>query len=71
MAEQKQKRLEIAALLKQRFNVEVQAFLYRTVAIDETWVRDFEPELKSQLNEWRSPTFPRPKKCRRGQSKVK
>ena len=51
MAEQKQKRLEIAALLKQRFNVEVQAFLYRTVAIDETWVRDFEPELKSQSNE--------------------
>jgi hypothetical protein len=38
-AEQKQKRLEIATLLKQRFNVEGQAFLYRIVAIDETWVR--------------------------------
>jgi AraC-like DNA-binding protein len=35
-AEQKQKRLEIATLLKQRFNVEGQAFLYQTVTIDET-----------------------------------
>ena len=41
------------------------------VAIDETWVRDFEPELKSQSNEWRSPSSPRPKKFRRAQSKVK
>jgi len=47
-AEQKQKRLDIATLLKQRFNVEGQAFLYLIVAIDETWVRNFEPELKSQ-----------------------
>jgi len=70
-AEQKQKRLEIATLLKQRFNVEGQAFLYRTVAIDETWVRDFEPALKSQSNECRSPTSPRPKKFRRAHSKVK
>jgi predicted trehalose synthase len=61
-AEQKQKRSEIATLLKQRFNVEGQAFLYQIVTIDETCVRDFEPELKSQSNEWRSPTSPRPKK---------
>jgi hypothetical protein len=61
-AEQKQKRLEIATLLKQRFNVEGQAFPYRIVAIDETWVRDFEPELKSQSNEWRSPNSLQPKK---------
>ena len=36
----KKKRLKISTLLKQRFNVEGQAFLYRIVAIDETWVRD-------------------------------
>jgi len=60
-AEQKEKRLEIATLLKQIFNVEDQSFLYRIVAIDETWVRDFEPELKLQSNEWRSPTSPLPK----------
>jgi hypothetical protein len=70
-AEQKQKRLEIATLLKQRFNVEGQAFLYRNVAIDETWVRDLEPEMKSQPHEWRSPTSPRPNKYRQAQSKVK
>jgi hypothetical protein len=39
-AEQKQKRLETATLLKQRFKVEDQAFLYRIVAIDETCVRE-------------------------------
>jgi hypothetical protein len=70
-ADQKEKRLGIAALLKQGFNVEDQAFLNRIVAIDGTWIRDFEPELKSQQNEWRSPTSPRPKKSRRAQSKVK
>jgi hypothetical protein len=59
--EQKQKRLEIATLLKQRFNVEGQAFLYRIFAIDETWVRDFEPELKSQSNggEVQPPRYPK------------
>jgi hypothetical protein len=63
--------LKTATLLKQRFNVEGQAFLYRTVAFDETWVTDFEPELKSQSNEWRSPNSPQPKKFQRTQSKVK
>jgi hypothetical protein len=66
-----QKHLEIATLLKQRLNVGGQAFLYRIVANDETWIKDFEPELKSQSKEWRSPNPPRPKKFRRGQSKVK
>jgi len=61
-AEEKQKCLENATLLKQRFNIEGQAFLYRIVTMDETWVRDFEPEMKSQSNEWRSPTPPCPKK---------
>jgi hypothetical protein len=46
-AEQKRKRLEIVTYLKQRFNVEGQAFFYRIVTIDETWFRDFELELKS------------------------
>jgi hypothetical protein len=37
-AEQKQKRLEIVTLLKQRFNIAGQAFLYQNVTIDEMWV---------------------------------
>jgi hypothetical protein len=39
-AAQKQKRLDIATLVKQRFDVESYAFLRRIVAV-ETWVRSF------------------------------
>jgi predicted transcriptional regulator len=70
-AEEKQKRLDIATLLKQIFDVEGQAFLRRIVAVDETWVRSFELELKWQSDEWRSPSSPRPKKFRRAQLNVK
>ena len=70
-AEQMQKRLDIATLLKRRFDVEDQVFLRRIVAIHETWIRDSEPELKSQSNEWRTTGSPRPKKFLRAQSKVK
>ena len=69
--EQKQKCLEKATLLKQIFNAEGLPFLFRIVAVDETLVRDFKPELKSQSNKWRSPTSPCPKKFRRVQSSVK
>jgi len=41
------------------------------VAIDETWIQDFEPELKSQSSEWRGKGSPRPKKFKRAQSNVK
>jgi len=41
------------------------------VAIDETWIRDFEPELKSQSSEWRGKGSSRPKKFKRAQSNVK
>ncbi|PSN49518.1 hypothetical protein C0J52_18949 [Blattella germanica] len=60
-AEQKQRRLDIATLLKQRFDHEGQGLLCRIIAIDETWVRDFEPQFKSQSNEWRGASSPRPK----------
>ncbi|PSN33184.1 hypothetical protein C0J52_27393, partial [Blattella germanica] len=45
--------------------------LCRIIAIDETWVRDFEPQLKSLSNEWRGASSPRPKKFSRAQSKIK
>ena len=48
-AEQKQKRLDFATLLKERFDVD-QTYISRIVAIHETWITDFEPELKSQSN---------------------
>ena len=37
----------------------------------KTWIRDFEPELKSQSSEWRGKGSPRPKKFKRAQSNVK
>ena len=40
-------------LAERNNDVEDQAFLRRIVSIDETWIMDFEPELKSQSNEWR------------------
>ena len=57
-AEQKQKRLHIATLLKERFDVEDEAFLRRIVVTDEKWIRYFETELKSEPNEWRATGSP-------------
>jgi hypothetical protein len=45
--EQKCQRLEIAQQLLHRFR-EGNEFLQKAVATDENWIRDFEPELKSQ-----------------------
>jgi len=63
--------LEIAQQLLHRFREEGNEFLQKVVAIDETWNRDFEPELKSQSSEWRGKGSPRPKKFKRAQSNVK
>jgi len=49
--EEKCRRLEIAQLLT-KFR-EGNEFLQNLVATDETWIRDLEPELKSQTSEWR------------------
>jgi len=63
--------LEIAQQLLHRFREEGNEFLQKVVAIDETWIRDFEPELKSPSREWRGKGSPRPKKFKRAQSNVK
>ena len=42
--------------------------LQRIVAIDETWIRSFEPELKRQSSEWHTKDSPRPLKFRRSQT---
>jgi len=70
--EQKCRRLEITQQLLHRFREERNEFLQKMVAIDETWIRDFEPELKSHSSEWRDKGgSPRPKKFKRAQSNVK
>jgi len=43
--EQKRRRVEIAQQLLHRFREEGNEFLQKVVPIDETWIRDFEPEL--------------------------
>lgn len=70
-AEQKATRSEIARELLARYENEGETFLGRIIAIDETWIRDFEPEMKSQNNVWKSPGSPRAQKVRRQQSKMK
>jgi histone-lysine N-methyltransferase SETMAR len=69
--EQKAARKKVAEELLWRYEAEGEQFLKRIVATDETWIRDFEPELKSQSSQWKHATSPRPKKCRRQQLKVK
>ena len=59
--EQKYQRLEIAQQLLHRFREEGNECLQKLVATDESWIRDFEPELKSQSSKWRGKDSPRPK----------
>jgi histone-lysine N-methyltransferase SETMAR len=69
--EQKAPRKRITEELLRCYEAEGEQFLNRIFAIDETWIRDFEPQLKSQSSQWKHATSPRPKKCHRQQLKVK
>jgi len=69
--EQKCRRLEITQQLLHRFREEGNEFLQKVVAIDETWIQDFEPELKSQSSERTGKGSPSTKKFKRAQSTVK
>jgi hypothetical protein len=60
--EQKTHRQRIAEKLLHRYQTEGEEFLKRIVALDETWIRDFEPELKSQPSQWKHTDSPCPKK---------
>jgi histone-lysine N-methyltransferase SETMAR len=70
-ADQKAERMRVARVLLRRYRKEGDRFLERIITMDETWIRDFEPELKSQSNVWASRGEKRPQKVRRQQSKVK
>lgn len=69
--EQRARRVEVATQLLNRYEAEGEGFLKRIVAIDETWIRDFEPELKSQSMAWKGKGSPRVAKFRRQQTKLK
>jgi hypothetical protein len=68
---QKWHRYAVAGLHLERYHNEGDTFLQRIVAIDETWTRAYEPELKRQSNEWRNQGSPRPKRVRCEPSRVK
>ena len=46
-------------------------FINRIVAIYKTYLRHYEPELKSQSSEWHTPSVSRPAKFRRTQGALK
>ena len=69
--EQVERRLTIAAQLLYCYDSEGRNFLERIVAVNETWIRSYEPELRRQSTEWHKPCSPRPAKYRRTQSKLK
>ena len=65
---EKHHRVKIARSLLHRYGEEGDEMLQRIVAIDETWIRSFEPELKWQSSEWHTTDSPRPLKFRRSQN---
>ena len=65
---EKHHRVKIARSLLHRYGEEGDEMLQRIVAIDETWIRSFEPELKRQSSEWHTKDSPRPLKFRRSQN---
>ena len=56
--------VNIACKLLKRYGEDGDEMLQRIVAIDETWIRSFEPELKRQSSEWHTKNSPRPLKFR-------
>jgi uncharacterized protein YaeQ len=47
------------------------AFLHRIIALDEAWVRAYEPEMKQHSNVWRHYGSPRKTKVRQNPSNAK
>ena len=68
---QKWTRYTIATSLLSRYKREGFPFLHRIIAVDETWVYCYDPELKRQSAEWRGPDEPRPTKFKHEPSALK
>ena len=63
--------VNIAHKLLKRYGEDGNEMLQGIVAIDETWIRSFEPELKRQSSEWHTKNSTRPIKFRRSQNCAK
>ena len=46
-------------------------FLGKVITGDKTWVFQYDPKIKRQSLQWKSPGSPRPKKVRMSKSKIK
>ena len=61
---EKHQRVNIALKLLKRYGEDGDKILQRIVAIDETWISSFEPELKRQSSEWHTKNSPNSVKVR-------
>ena len=68
---QKWQRYDASRMHLQRYEREGNAFLRRIIAIDETWAKSYEPELKHQWNKWRHHGSPRKQTVRPTPTNVK
>ena len=68
--EQKENRVSISRELLDRVRGDPD-FLEQEITGDETWVFEYDPDMKRQSSEWHTTKSPRPKKARMSKSKVK
>jgi len=64
---QKQRRITICQDLLERQD----DILGRAITGDETWVYQYDPEMKRQSAQWKTANSPRPKMFRQSKSRVK
>ena len=68
--EQQENRVSISCELLDRVRGDPD-FLEQVITGDETWVFEYDPEMKRQSSEWHTAKSPRPKKARMSKSKMK
>ena len=59
MPEQAERHLTVVTQLLYHYDSEGQDFLERIVAVDETWIKSYELEMRRQLTKWHTPSSPR------------
>lgn len=67
---QKEHRVETCRALKQQLETDPD-FLSKVITGDESWCYGYDPETKQQSSQWKTPSSPRPKKCRQVKSNIK
>ena len=68
--DQKQHRVRVCEDMFERIGADPD-FLGRIITGDESWVFQYDPEIKRQSQQWMTPNSPRPKKARMSKLKIK